>query len=77
MEALYGNVRPGTNNDLKFGLKKCKVMLFQKKRDKQNFSEIIVEGEVLEQVHDFKYLGLILDERLTFKAHIETVCSKA
>ena len=59
----------GRNNDLKFGLKKCKVMWFQKKRDKQNFSEIIVEGEVLEQAHEFKYLGLILDEGLTFEAH--------
>ena len=67
----------GRNNDLKFGLKKCKVMWFQNKRDRQNFPEIRMEGEVLEQVQEFKYLGLILDEGLTFKAHIETVCSKA
>ena len=26
--------------------------------------------------HELKYLGPILDEGLTFKAHIETVCSK-
>jgi len=57
------------NNDLKFGLKKCKVMWFQKKRDKQNFPAIRMEGEVLEQAHEFKYLGLILDEGLTFEAH--------
>ena len=62
---------------MKFGLKKCKVLWFQKKRDKQNFPEIRMEGEVLEQAHEFKYLGLLLDEGLTFEAHIETVCSKA
>ena len=45
---------------MKFGLKKCKVMWCQKKRDKQNFPEIRMEGEVLEQVHEFKYLGLTL-----------------
>ena len=42
-------------------------MWFQKKRDKQNFPEIRMEGDVLEQVHELKYLGLILDEGLTFK----------
>ena len=52
----------GTNNNLKFGLKKCKVIWFQNKRDRQNFPEIRMEGEVLERVHEFKYLGLILDE---------------
>jgi len=52
----------GRNNDLKFGLKKCKVTWFQNKRDRQNFPEIRMEGEVLERVHEFKYLGLILDE---------------
>ena len=57
----------GRKNDLKFGLKKCKVMWFQKKRDKQIFPEIRMEGDVLEQVHELKYLGLILDEGLTFK----------
>ena len=67
----------GRNNDLKFGLKKCKVTWFQNKRDRQNFPEIRMEGEVLEQVQEFKYLGLILDEGLTLKAHIEIVCSKA
>ena len=45
----------GRNNDLKFGLKKCKVMWFQKKRDKQNFPEIRMEGEVLEHMHEFEH----------------------
>lgn len=35
------------------------------------------EGSTIPLKDDIKYLGMILDKKLTFKKHIETVCNKA
>lgn len=35
-----------------------------------------LEGNVIEVVHEYKYLGVLIDDSLTFKPHIEKLVKK-
>jgi hypothetical protein len=37
---------------------------------------IYIQGEQLKQVENFKYLGVIIDSKLNWKSHINSVCTK-
>ena len=39
-------------------------------------NSILMDGEVIEMVQEFKYLGVLIDNRLTFKANVDYVCKK-
>lgn len=54
---------------------KSKLMLFSKSR---NLAQIIpsvttLEGNKIELVHTYKYLGILIDDSLTFKPHVENL----
>ena len=55
--------------------KKTKVMVFGRKKtvNKNQNIDIKVEGNKIQQVKSFKYLGILLDECLTFNMHINCV----
>ena len=55
--------------------KKTKVMVFGRKKtvNKNQNIDIMVEGKKIQQVKSFKYLGILLDECLTFNMHINCV----
>ena len=57
--------------------KKAQVILFRKKNKKSSKIEITVNGSKIKQVKEKKMLGIIVDEKLTFKSHIEYICTKA
>ena len=38
---------------------------------------ITIDGDLIERVHEFKYLGVILDESLNFDSHIKYIHNKA
>ncbi len=40
-------------------------------------SPVVINDHVVEVVHQFKYLGTVIDEKLTFEAHVDAVCKKA
>ena len=46
---------------------KTKLMLFNK-RDKQ-YPDVYMNGVQLEWVNNFKYLGVIIDDKLSFSSH--------
>lgn len=48
-------------------------MTFSKKNVNQSRSFVFLNGEELELVTQFKYLGVVLDSNLTFKKHIKKV----
>ena len=56
---------------------KTQVILFENKSKKSSKIEITVNGSVIKQVKEEKILGIIVDEKLTFKSHIEYICTKA
>lgn len=39
-------------------------------------TDVTIDGEILERVVCFKYLGLMLDEHLTFQNHYSLICDK-
>ncbi len=38
---------------------------------------MVINDHGVEVVHQFKYLGTVIDEKLTFEAHVDAVCKKA
>lgn len=49
--------------------------MFFSKTNRASFNpDIIVAGEKLRIVNQYKYLGLVIDSHLSFKAHIEKLC---
>ena len=43
------------------------------RRNRTVISPIVINGEPVEQVDSFKYLGVILDEKLSFTEHVTAV----
>ena len=59
-------------NKLSLNLKKCKSMLFGTSNQLSNLGQLTISygEEAFEQVQSFKYLGVVLDSRLTFSEHV-------
>uniref|UniRef100_A0A3Q3LKN7 Reverse transcriptase domain-containing protein n=1 Tax=Labrus bergylta TaxID=56723 RepID=A0A3Q3LKN7_9LABR len=55
---------------------KTVVMYFVNKHKNMVFPNIIVGGQMIKKVDEFKYLGVTLDHNLTFKSHIKKMCHK-
>ena len=47
------------------------------RRNRTVISPIVINGEPVEQVDSFKYLGVILDEKLSFTEHVTAVQKKS
>ena len=65
-------------NHMSLNPSKCKFMLISRKRNRiNNPPMIIINGQILESVPTFKYLGLLLTSDLSWSKHIEGACTKA
>lgn len=62
---------------LKLNIQKTKMMIISNKKN-LNLDEfnVEIEGESIERVQQFKYLGVQIDAKLNFKGHIDYVISK-
>ena len=56
--------------------KSCVMLVTRRKRREQKEIKIYLKNEPLKQVSKIKYLGIILDEKFTFKEHINNVAEK-
>ena len=64
-------------NSLSFNASKCKYMVISRKLTPSLLEmELQLNGEPLQRVESYKYLGLILSNNLSWSAHISSVCSK-
>ena len=63
-------------NKLKLNVSKTKVMVLGNTLMKSPLNSIIMDGEVLGIEREFKYLGVMLDEKLSFKANLDYLCKK-
>ena len=65
-------------NKLSLNVKKTKFMLFHYKQ--KNISsyipEIMIDGIAIERVHDFNFLGLTLDDNMSWKSHTNKIANK-
>ena len=66
-------------NSLKVNINKTKFMLIKNKYrllDTTNHVGVSINGHKIEQTTECKYLGVIIDEHLTFQQHSRYVTSK-
>ena len=65
-------------NKLSLNAKKTKMMLFH--HHQKNITGLIPKLRInnipIERVKEFNFLGIVLDEGLTWKSHVQKVCSK-
>ena len=65
-------------NKLSLNTSKSNLMIFcnKNKRYTKEEAKIFIDNVELSQVSSIKFLGVIVDEKLTWKCHIELVCKK-
>ena len=61
---------------MEFNPSKCKIMCFTTRRDPPK-REYVFCGEILEEVEHHPYLGVMLDNKMRWSPHVETITSKA
>ena len=64
---------------LELNVQKTKELCFEegRARDASLLRPITIGNQFVEQVDSFKYLGTVLDKKLCFSSHVDTVCKKA
>ena len=66
-----------TANKLSLNIKKSKILFFRRKQDSNKLkSKIELNNEILEEIENIKYLGITIDNKLTFNRHIDHISQK-
>lgn len=65
-----------TLNNIKVNTKKCQIITFSRKRNNITYNYSISD-DVIPRTSQVRDLGVILDEKFTFEAHIDHITSKA
>ena len=63
-------------NKLKLNIAKTKYMIFSKRNKNINPIYLNINNNVIEHVHQFNFLGLHLNSKLTWNIHIEEIYKK-
>jgi len=64
-------------NHLRLNVSKTREMVIDFRRKKRTPSQpLLIRGEVVEEVEDYKYLGVVIDNRLDWKSNTEAVYKK-
>lgn len=67
-----------SDNHLQLNVLKCKTMTISRKRSPSHpANPLLLNGEALEKVDSYKYLGLLLTADLSWSSHISGICAKA
>lgn len=64
------------DNKLKLNISKTNYIFFQNRSLKRNFPTLHLDGDSLTQVTHAKFLGILIDENLNWKIHIDELCKK-
>ena len=70
LEEFCAKWRIGINSD------KSLCLNFYQNSKNNNSPRLWVKGELLQYKKECKFLGVIFDEKMTFKAHIENIVSR-
>ena len=65
-----------SSNKLTLNIKKSKFMFLSNKKNIERELIIKINGKILESCEEYKYLGVIFDNNLSWKPHIDRVCNK-
>ena len=63
-------------NKLSLNIEKSNFMLFTPKGFSRNMDDISIAGQRTEEARHMKFLGVILDNKLNWRAHCEYICDK-
>ena len=64
-------------NKLSLNVKKTHFMFFSPPRKKAEFSNrLTIQGENINQVHETKFLGVMVDDKLSWACHINYISKK-
>ena len=64
-------------NKLSLNLNKTKFMFFKSRKKLQELNlQVYINDQQIEQVNETLFLGVVLDENLTWKAHISHIANK-
>lgn len=61
---------------MKFNEAKCYIMSIHRKKQPSNYNYLL-NNQILEQVSENPYLGVIISDNLKWSAHISKICSRA
>ena len=65
------------SNKMSLNIDKTHFMIFKPKRKKIDDSfDIVVNGSKIDKVKSTKFLGVIIDSELSWKPHVDAICSK-
>ena len=62
---------------MRFQPVKCNIMQIKRKRIKKINASYYLEGAVLDNVEDIKYLGITITNNLKWNTHVSNICTKA
>ena len=67
------------NSFLELNVKKMLELCMEEGRaqDASLLRPVIIKGEPAEQTDSFKYLGTVLDKKLSFSANVDYICKEA
>ena len=65
-------------NKLSLNLKKTKFMIFKPRQKRQRFdTQLSINNQIVSQVTEILFLGVVLDENMSWKSHISNKISKS
>ena len=63
-------------NKLTLNVDKSKFMIISRRRDANHSFSLKINGEAVGRCSTYKYLGLIIDDKLDWKSHVNYICKK-
>lgn len=79
LEELDNFVNWCGHNYLNLNVKKTKEMCIDFRKERNDYCSLTIQGEDVDVVHSYKYLGVYIDDQLTFKEntqHLYKKCTK-
>ena len=64
-------------NNMKLNISKCKELIIDFAKDKQEFSPLIINGVAVDRVSSARVLGLIVQDNMNWNEHVNNVVKKA
>ena len=66
-----------SDSQMRFNVKKCEQMSIKRAANTNASTQYLMSGESRSDTDQFNYLGVTIDNRLSFDQHVKKICSKA
>ena len=63
-------------NKLSLNIKKIHYMIFCRRKKLDHNVKLLIDGQAIDEVQKTKFLGIIIDNKLTWKWHIDHIAGK-